>query len=100
MKHQRTRQTDAHEVLVHTDWTAVKRETFAGVFSLVIQIHQTLSPTNQRLFYFMMAHGCPSQTGLCTYKNKNSLLLNPFTTLSVMVRITVVIKASLKTFCL
>lgn len=31
-KRQRTRQTDAHEVHVHTDWTAMKRETFSGVF--------------------------------------------------------------------
>ncbi len=31
MKRQRTRQTDTREVHVHTDWTAMKRETFSGV---------------------------------------------------------------------
>lgn len=54
-----------------------------------------------------MAHVCPESDWLVhlnkqTKKNifPSGKWLNPLSTLSVMVRITVVIKASLKTFCL
>lgn len=108
MKRQRTRQTDARGVHLRPGGTAMKQGNLLRFFkSLVLQTHQTLTPTRD----FSISHWPKDvrvRLGLCTY-NKNKIKKHPIlvnhqipstTRVSVVVRMTVVIKASLTTFCL
>ncbi len=89
-----------HDVHVHTDWTAKKKPSV--FLSLVIQAYQTLSPQTRDFSILRW----PSDVRVrltCALIKKNKILpsdkrLKPFNTQSVMVRITVVLKASLKAF--
>lgn len=99
------RQTDTHEDHGHMDWTVIKRETLASVFKSSHPNISNTTPTDQRLFIVPWPTHVPVRLACAlTEKQKKVLLsgkwLNPFNTLSVMIRVMVVIKASLQTFCL
>lgn len=92
-------------VCVYMDWMDCNEASKPNRFPCFNSSYQDISntiPTNQRLFYiFSMARCCPCQTGLCTRRQPPLSLgqwLSIYTHLSVVVRITVVIKASLKNF--
>lgn len=107
MKHQRMRQTDTREDRLRQYWTVIKRETFSAVFK---PSHPDISDTTpppppKKHQTFLIFHGLQMSKSdwLVHFWNKRKhcflvKLLNPLTTLSVMVRTTVVIKASLKFF--
>lgn len=105
MKHQRMRQTDTCEDRLHQYWTVIKRETFSAVFKPSHPDISDTTPLQKKHQTFLIFHGLQMSKSdwLVHSWNKRKhcslvKLLNPLTTLSVMVRTTVIIKASLKFF--